>query len=133
MFKVHTDRTVLLQFGEQPDQVGQRLDAESMRELREAHDNLSAHRFNADIKLNCETEVPDGEDDVLPQPDVQGDNDPLVIPRRAKERDHIKGRSADLIIVDDVGDKPQVAGPVPMGAPKRNPIDIGDYIQLDLI
>jgi len=133
MLKVHTDRTVLLQFGEQPDQVGHRLAAESMRELRSAWDNLCTNKFRGTWKSKLTTEVPNGEDDVLPQPTSQDDKDNLVIPRRVKKLNPIKGRSADLTIVDECTDKQPTGEPVPVGALRREAIDVGDYIQLDLI
>ena len=133
MLKVHTDRTQLLKFGERKGQVGQRLGSDSMRELRETFDNIRENRFRGTWKSKLTTEVPNGEDDVLPQPTPQGSKDNLVTPRRVEKRNPIKGRSADLIIVDDVLDEPDVRVPAPAPTTKREAIDVGDYIQLDLI
>jgi len=134
MLKVHTDRTVLLQFGERDGQVGRRLDAESMRELRKSFDSIRMNRHRGTWTSRLTTEVPNGEDDVLPVTEPQDNNDSAIIPCGVKERHPIKGRSANMVILDDVLEDTPIYAPLKLRHPtKRQTIDVGDYIQLDLI
>ncbi len=124
-------------YGHQEDQVGCRTTYALFEELTKI-DRMDEPIKCIELRLTTPNGVPNGHDDVLPEPDGKDHNDPPIKAIGIRKRDPIKGRSADLVIFDDAIAKEPVGVPAQAPVSESDPtvdvaaIDAEDYIQLDL-